>query len=95
MNSVLKVFKNHGASAGASLTHSHSQIMALPFVPPAVAARLHSMKDYFNRTGKCSLCEFNSNDLLIAEEEGVLRSSSMKGSEVRTKHQGDGQSLYA
>ncbi|KAL6209653.1 hypothetical protein ACLB2K_006386 [Fragaria x ananassa] len=79
MNSVLKVFKNHGASAGASLTHSHSQIMALPFVPPAVAARLHSMKDYFNRTGKCSLCEFNSNDLLIAEEEGVLRSSSMKG----------------
>ncbi|KAL6211369.1 hypothetical protein ACLB2K_016596 [Fragaria x ananassa] len=50
----------------ASLTHSHSQIMALPFVPPAVAARLHSMKDYFNRTGKCSLCEFNSNNLLIA-----------------------------
>ncbi|KAL6184846.1 hypothetical protein ACLB2K_046246 [Fragaria x ananassa] len=63
----------------ASLTHSHSQIMALPFVPPAVAARLHSMKDYFNRTEKCSLCEFNSNDLLIAEEVGVLRSSSMKG----------------
>lgn len=61
----VQVFKNHGASAGASLTHSHSQIMALPFLPPAVAARLHSMKDYFNRTGKCSLCEFNSNDLLI------------------------------
>ncbi|XP_062005333.1 ADP-glucose phosphorylase [Rosa rugosa] len=61
----VQVFKNHGASAGASMSHSHSQMMALPIVPPAVAARLDSMKDYFNRTGKCSICEFNSNDLLI------------------------------
>ncbi|BBH06907.1 UTP:galactose-1-phosphate uridylyltransferase [Prunus dulcis] len=36
----VQVFKNHGASAGASMSHSHSQIMALPVVPPAVATRL-------------------------------------------------------
>lgn len=29
------VFKNVGAAAGASLTHVHSQFLALPFVPPA------------------------------------------------------------
>ena len=27
------IFKNHGASAGASLEHSHSQLIALPIVP--------------------------------------------------------------
>ncbi|MBD3792938.1 MAG: DUF4931 domain-containing protein [Campylobacterales bacterium] len=29
----LSIFKNHGEGAGASLIHSHSQIIALPFVP--------------------------------------------------------------
>ncbi|KAL6286400.1 hypothetical protein ACE6H2_010790 [Prunus campanulata] len=61
----VQVFKNHGASAEASMSHSHSQIMALPVVPPAVATRLGSMKEYFDQTGKCSVCESNSKDLLI------------------------------
>lgn len=30
------VFKNYGREAGASLAHSHSQLIALPFVPPEV-----------------------------------------------------------
>jgi UDPglucose--hexose-1-phosphate uridylyltransferase len=30
------IFKNHGRAAGASLLHSHSQILALPIVPPFV-----------------------------------------------------------
>ncbi|OMO62349.1 Galactose-1-phosphate uridyl transferase, class I [Corchorus capsularis] len=63
----VQVFKNHGASAGASLSHSHSQILSLPIVPPSVSARLNSMKEYFNQTGKCSLCEVQSKDLLINE----------------------------
>ncbi|KAF8398591.1 hypothetical protein HHK36_017522 [Tetracentron sinense] len=63
----VQVFKNHGASAGASMSHSHSQIMALPIVPPTVSARLDSMKEYFDRTGKCSLCEIRSEELLIDE----------------------------
>ncbi|CAN1352388.1 ADP-glucose phosphorylase [Linum perenne] len=64
---VFKIFKNHGASAGASLSHSHSQILALPVVPPAVSARLDGTKEYFNKTGKCSLCEIQSKELLISE----------------------------
>lgn len=63
----IQVFKNHGASAGASMTHSHSQIMALPVVPPSVSARLDSMKQHFDQTGICSLCDIRSNDLLIDE----------------------------
>jgi len=34
------VFKNSGPRAGASLEHLHSQLVALDFVPPAVAAEL-------------------------------------------------------
>ncbi|KAF7115706.1 hypothetical protein RHSIM_RhsimUnG0048700 [Rhododendron simsii] len=40
MAPILLVFKNHGASAGASMSHSHSQIMAL--VPPTASARLQT-----------------------------------------------------
>lgn len=63
----VQVFKNHGASAGASMSHSHSQIIALPVVPPAVSARFEAMKEYFERTGKCKLCQIPENDLLINE----------------------------
>ncbi|RWR86241.1 ADP-glucose phosphorylase [Cinnamomum micranthum f. kanehirae] len=63
----VQVFKNHGASAGASLNHSHSQLMRLPFIPPAVSARLDSMREHFDRTGKCCLCEIRAVELLIDE----------------------------
>lgn len=45
-------FKNHGATAGASLVHPHAQVVSTPVVP-AEAARLQSLAlDYFekNRT---------------------------------------------
>ena len=32
------IFKNHGAAAGATLEHSHSQLIALPVVPTSVLA---------------------------------------------------------
>ncbi|KAG6471796.1 hypothetical protein ZIOFF_069242 [Zingiber officinale] len=63
----VQVFKNYGASAGASMAHSHSQIVGLPLVPPLVSTRLDSMKKFYDMTGKCSLCEVLSNDLLVAE----------------------------
>ncbi|XP_052174337.1 ADP-glucose phosphorylase isoform X2 [Diospyros lotus] len=61
----VQVFKNHGASAGASMSHSHSQIMALPVVPPSASVRLDCMKAYFDQTRKCSICEARSDDLII------------------------------
>lgn len=49
------------------MSHSHSQILALPVVPPTVSARLYSLKEYFDQTGKCGLCEVQPKDLLIDE----------------------------
>ncbi|WJX25365.1 UDP-glucose--hexose-1-phosphate uridylyltransferase [Trifolium repens] len=61
----VQVFKNHGAAAGASMSHSHSQMIALPVIPPSVSARLGSMKDFFDQTGKCCICEIQRENLLI------------------------------
>ena len=33
-------FKNHGASAGASLLHPHAQLLALPVVPSPIRSRI-------------------------------------------------------
>ncbi|CAH1424344.1 unnamed protein product [Lactuca virosa] len=65
--SYIQVFKNHGASAGASMSHSHSQILALPVIPTTASNRLNAMKEHHNQTGKCSLCNINTHKLLINE----------------------------
>ncbi|TVU41634.1 hypothetical protein EJB05_15169, partial [Eragrostis curvula] len=63
----VQVFKNHGASAGASMAHSHSQMLGTPFVPPSVTTRFNHMKETFERSGHCSLCEIRSEYTLISE----------------------------
>ncbi|XP_076923080.1 ADP-glucose phosphorylase-like [Bidens hawaiensis] len=70
--SYVQVFKNHGASAGASMSHSHSQILALPVIPSTVSTRFNSMKEYHNQSGKCVLCNINTNNLLIDESNHFI-----------------------
>ncbi|KAH9605984.1 hypothetical protein KSS87_016538 [Heliosperma pusillum] len=68
----VQVFKNHGASAGASMSHSHSQIIAIPIVPHSVSTRLEATKDYFEKTGRCILCEAPQKELLVHESKHFL-----------------------
>lgn len=42
----VQVFKNSGAPAGTSITHSHSQIVALPMVPHDVREKIETAKRY-------------------------------------------------
>ncbi len=56
-------FKNHGAKAGASLSHSHSQIIALPVVPKHVQEELAGAGRYHRETGRCIYCS------MVEEEE--------------------------
>lgn len=60
-------FKNHGESAGASLQHPHSQIIALPVVPGDVQRRLEVARHYFRDTGRCSVCEMLHNEIHTRE----------------------------
>jgi UDPglucose--hexose-1-phosphate uridylyltransferase len=57
------VFKNHGAAAGASLEHSHSQIIALPIVPKRVREEIEGAKNYFNYKDRCVFCDIISQEL--------------------------------
>ncbi len=51
------IFKNVGHAAGASLHHSHSQLIATPFVPPRVAAELRGAERYHRDRGRCVYCD--------------------------------------
>jgi UDPglucose--hexose-1-phosphate uridylyltransferase len=60
-------FKNHGAAAGASLTHAHGQIIALPDVPPVIAAEVASCVIH------CAFCELIEHEL--ADGQRVVRAT--------------------
>lgn len=51
------VFKNQGMVAGASLEHSHSQLIALPIVPKRVSEELEGSKRHFNYKERCIYCD--------------------------------------
>jgi UDPglucose--hexose-1-phosphate uridylyltransferase len=57
------VFKNHGLAAGASLEHSHSQIIALPIVPRRVSEEIEGAKTYFNFKDRCVFCDIIRQEL--------------------------------
>ncbi|MGB7132194.1 MAG: galactose-1-phosphate uridylyltransferase [Candidatus Sulfotelmatobacter sp.] len=50
------IFKNHGADAGASLAHPHSQIIATPVIPSQVRHRLHEALRHYDDAGECMFC---------------------------------------
>lgn len=51
------VFKNHGIEAGASLEHSHSQLIALPIIPKRVVEELVGAKQYYGYKDRCIYCD--------------------------------------
>jgi len=53
----IMIFKNYGKSAGASVEHAHSQIIALPMVPHSVQAELDGSHNYFSFRGRCVYCD--------------------------------------
>ncbi|HPT69982.1 MAG TPA: galactose-1-phosphate uridylyltransferase [Syntrophomonas sp.] len=68
----IQIYKNRGIFAGASLEHSHSQIVALPFVP----AENQGVIDYFKEKQHCLLCDIVAQEMnderLVAESEAFI-----------------------
>jgi UDPglucose--hexose-1-phosphate uridylyltransferase len=62
------LFKNHGEAAGASLEHSHSQLIALPIVPKRVREEVDNCKSYYDTKERCIFC-----DMIRQEREAVVR----------------------
>lgn len=61
-------FKNHGELGGATLEHTHSQIIGLPIVPIQVSEELAGAKKYFDFRERCLFC-----DMVRQEIEGATR----------------------
>lgn len=57
------LFKNHGEAAGATLEHTHSQLIALPIVPGNVIDELKGAKEYFNYKERCVFCDIVRQEL--------------------------------
>jgi len=71
------IFKNHGVAAGASLAHSHSQLIALPIVPREVRDEVDGARAHFQQKERCVFCdilrqETGEGKRLIAENADIV-----------------------
>lgn len=71
------IFHNQGALAGASVSHPHSQLIALPIIPPDVASSLQGSRHFWSKNKKCVHClminwELKDKKRLIFQNEKFL-----------------------
>jgi UDPglucose--hexose-1-phosphate uridylyltransferase len=62
------IFKNQGEAAGATLEHSHCQLIALPIVPELVKDEIAGAKTHFDLKQRCVFC-----DIITQEKMTGLR----------------------
>ncbi len=62
------IMHNQGREAGASLDHIHSQLFALPIIPPEIGKEIKGTIAYFNYHKHCALC-----DILDFEDKEKIR----------------------
>ena len=75
------VFKNEGYAAGASLHHVHSQLLALPELPPVAAVEMEIAESHFQRHGEVLLvsileAELASGERVIAANDAFVALSA-------------------
>jgi UDPglucose--hexose-1-phosphate uridylyltransferase len=68
----ISLFKNSGRAAGASINHTHSQLIALPFYPPPLEREINAIRE----REKCPYCtivelEKNSPRLIFESSECI------------------------
>ena len=61
----VSIFRNHGLGAGASLSHSHSQVIAMPVTPTVPRDELKASRRFYETYGTCVFC-----DILEKEKGG-------------------------
>ncbi len=67
------VFKNYGADAGASLFHSHSQLISLDFVPRDIEKINQRLVQHYEQYGCCYICQLMNEE--EDRQERILHSS--------------------
>ena len=59
----ISIFHNHGKEAGSTVSHLHSQILALPIVPPDVSHSINGSRRYFHEHRQCIHCQIIKQEL--------------------------------
>jgi UDPglucose--hexose-1-phosphate uridylyltransferase len=57
------LFKNVGPAAGASLDHTHSQLIVTPIVPISVWEEMTGALEFYNYRGRCIYCDMVQQEL--------------------------------
>jgi UDPglucose--hexose-1-phosphate uridylyltransferase len=68
------IFKNHGSAAGASLEHTHSQLIALPIVPREVREEINGARLHFQHKERCVFCDIIRQEL--RDQQRVISETS-------------------
>lgn len=68
------IFKNQGMNAGASLEHTHSQLIATPIIPKTVIEEMERSEEYYKFKERCIFCdiirqEINDDIRIVYDEE--------------------------
>jgi UDPglucose--hexose-1-phosphate uridylyltransferase len=61
------IFRNFGSAAGASLSHPHSQLIALPIVPQLVKEKLIASRAYYLHKERCIFCDLIEQELAMPD----------------------------
>ncbi len=60
---LITIFKNHGADAGTSLEHPHSQLIATPVISLQVRERFQQALRHYDDYGECMFCQMLGEEL--------------------------------
>lgn len=71
------VFKNQGSEAGATLEHTHSQLIAMPIVPRDVIEELMGAKEFYGYKERCIYCDILRQEIedrarIVSENDNFL-----------------------
>lgn len=71
------IFKNQGFAAGATVEHTHSQLIATPVVPRVVQEELHGTEQHFELKDRCIYCDIIRQEIrdakrIVAENERFI-----------------------
>jgi len=71
------LFKNVGSSAGASLEHTHSQLIVTPIVPQLVVNEMEGAETFYKYRGRCLFCdmiqqEIDTNSRIIISTDNFV-----------------------
>jgi UDPglucose--hexose-1-phosphate uridylyltransferase len=72
LGQYVSIFKNWGNEAGASLSHSHSQVIAIPIIPPMIRSEMEAI----SKASFCLFCNVidreRASSRLIAENDSWI-----------------------